>query len=76
MIVFAPALVVLAGCGGGVVTANPSNGMFSISPGVRTIDTNCNGCNGATAQGAAVEQFAAFLVSPEAQKIKTKFGYR
>ena len=69
MIVFAPALVVLAGCGGGVVTANPSNGMFSISPGVRTIDTNCNGCNGATAQGAAVEQFAAMLTGGSAAKI-------
>jgi molybdate transport system substrate-binding protein len=29
-----------------------------------------------TKNRAVVEQFAAFLVSPEAQKIKTKFGYR
>jgi hypothetical protein len=68
-IVFAPALILLAGCGGGVVTANPSNGMFSISPGVTTIDTNCNGCNGATAQGAAVEQFAAKLTGGGAASV-------
>jgi hypothetical protein len=68
-IVFAPALIVLAGCGGGVVTANLSNGMFSISPGVRIIDTNCNGCNGATAQGAAVEQFIATLTNGSVAKV-------
>jgi hypothetical protein len=68
-IVFAPALILLAGCGGGVVTANPSNGMFSISPGVTTIDTNCNGCNGAAAQGAAVEQFAAKLTGGGAASV-------
>ena len=69
MIVFAPALIALAGCGGGVVTANPSNNMFSISPGVRTIDTNCNGCNGATAQGVAVEQFIVTLINGSAAKV-------
>ena len=68
-IVFAPALILLAGCGGGVVTANPSISMFSISPGVRTIDTNCNGCNGVNTQGAAVEQFAATLTSGSAAKV-------
>jgi hypothetical protein len=68
-IVFAPALVLLVGCGGGVVTANPSNSMFSISPGVTTIDTNCNGCNGVTAQGVAVEQFIATLTSGSAAKV-------
>jgi hypothetical protein len=67
-IVFAPALILLAGCGGGVVTANPSNSSFSISPGVRTIDTNCNGCNGVNAQGTAVEQFAATLTGGSAAK--------
>ena len=68
-IVFAPALILLAGCGGGVVTANPSNSSFFISPGVTTIDTNCTGCNGVNAQGAAVEQFAATLTSGSAAKV-------
>jgi hypothetical protein len=43
------------------VSANPSNGMFSISPGVGSIDTNCTGCNAASAQGTAAEQFTATL---------------
>ena len=68
-IVFAPALILLAGCGGGAVSANPSNSMFAISPGVRTIDTNCNGCNGVTAQGAAVEQFTAMLTNGSTAKV-------
>jgi hypothetical protein len=61
-IVLAPALLALAGCGGGVA-ANPSNGTFSISPGTGAIDTNCTGCNTANAQGASVEQFTATLAS-------------
>jgi len=61
-IVLAPALLVLAGCGGGVA-ANPSNGTFSISPGTGSIDTNCTGCNTANAQGTSVEQFTATLAS-------------
>jgi hypothetical protein len=68
-LVFAPALILLAGCGGGVVTANPSSSSFSISPGVTTIDTNCTGCNSVNAQGAAVEQFAATLTSGSAAKV-------
>ena len=65
----APALILLAGCGGGVVTANPSNSAFSISPGITTIDTNCTGCNGINTQGAAVEQFAATLASGSAATV-------
>jgi hypothetical protein len=36
----APLLLVIAGCGGGGPSSNPSNGTFSISPGTQTIDTN------------------------------------
>ena len=56
-----PTLCLLAGCGGGTVTVNPSNGTFSITPGTVSIDTNCNGCNGTNASGASVEQFTATL---------------
>ncbi len=57
----APALLLAAGCADGRVTADPSNATFSISPGTGSIDTNCTGCNGTTAQGATVEQFTAKL---------------
>ena len=60
-ILLAPALLVLAGCTAGHVTADPSNGSFSISPGVGAIDTNCTGCNSTTVQGASVRQFTATL---------------
>ena len=56
-----PTLLVVAGCSAGRVTANPSNATFSISPGAGSIDTNCTGCNAASAQGASVEQFTATL---------------
>jgi hypothetical protein len=59
----APALLLMAGCGGGGVSANPSNASFSISPGTGAIDTNCTGCNTANSQGASVEQFTATLSS-------------
>jgi len=57
----APALIVLAGCAGGTVSGNPSNGTFSIAPGSSSIDTNCTGCNATSTQGASVEQFTATL---------------
>ena len=50
----APALLLIAGCGGGRVIANPSNATFYISPGTGVIDTNCTGCNAINAQGATV----------------------
>ena len=53
----------LAGCAGGVVTANPSNATFSISPGTAVIDTNCTGCNAIGLRGGAVHQFSATLAS-------------
>ena len=57
----APALLLVAGCGGGRVIANPSNATFYISPGTGVIDTNCTGCNAINAQGATVEQLKATL---------------
>jgi hypothetical protein len=67
-----PALFVLAGCGGGSVAANPSNGTFSIGPGTGTIDTNCTGCNATKSSGASVEQFSATLASGGAAAVTWK----
>jgi hypothetical protein len=36
----APVVLVIAGCGGGSPSSNPSNGTLTISPGTTTIDTN------------------------------------
>jgi len=63
LILLAPVAIAIAGCGGGTVAANPSNGTFSIAPGTSTIDTNCTGCNAANASGRSVEQFSATLAS-------------
>jgi hypothetical protein len=60
-LLLAPALVLAAGCGSGLVTAGSSNAAFSITPGSGSIDTNCAGCNAANAQGASVQQFTAAL---------------
>lgn len=62
-VVVVPILLVLAGCGGGVVGSSSSNSIFSISPGTVSIDTNCTGCNSTNSSGAAVEQFSATLNS-------------
>lgn len=35
-----PLLLLIAGCGGGDINSNPSNGTFSIAPATATIDTN------------------------------------
>ncbi|MDE3186816.1 MAG: hypothetical protein KGM96_04740 [Acidobacteriota bacterium] len=56
----APALALLAGCGG-AVTANPAQSTFSLWPGTASIDTNCTGCNATDAHGRPVHQFAATL---------------
>jgi hypothetical protein len=68
-VLLAPALLLAAGCSAGLVTASPSNSTFSISPGTGSIDTNCTGCNGSNAQGAAVEQFAATLTGGGAANV-------
>jgi hypothetical protein len=57
----APALLAVAGCSANHLTADPSNSTFSISPGIGSVDTNCTGCNAASAKGASVEQFTATL---------------
>ena len=59
--IVAPALLLAAGCANGRVTADPSNDVFSISPGTRLIDTNCTGCNAISKQGTSAEQFTATL---------------
>ncbi len=59
----APALLILAGCAGNQVAADPSNGTFSIAPGTISIDTNCTGCNAVSTQGKSAEQFSATLAS-------------
>jgi hypothetical protein len=41
------------------VAADPTAASFRISPGASSVDTNCTGCNGTTAQGASVQQFRA-----------------
>lgn len=57
----APAVWLMAGCGGAGVSANPSNATFSITPGNVAIDTNCTGCNATSSGGSAIEQFSATL---------------
>ena len=52
-----PAMLVVTGCTAGLVTADPSNTTFSLSPGAGAIDTNCTGCNTTGRQGASPEQF-------------------
>jgi hypothetical protein len=62
-ILLAPAMLLLAGCTAGPVTADSSNSSFSISPSTEIIDTNCTGCNATNSRGASVEQFTATLSS-------------
>jgi len=68
-LVAAPTLLLMAGCGGGRVIANPSNATFYISPGTGLIDTNCTGCNATNAQGATVEQLKATLTTGGAANV-------
>jgi hypothetical protein len=44
-IILVPLVFALAGCGGATLAGDPQAGVFSISPGAATIDTNCTGCN-------------------------------
>jgi len=63
-----PALLVLAGCGGGSGTASSGNSVLSIAPHSGSIDTNCTGCN-ASKSGSPVEQFTATLTSGGAARV-------
>jgi len=58
-LLLASALLMLAGCGGGLRGANSANSTFSVTPRTDSIDTSCTGCNATNAQGASVHQFAA-----------------
>jgi hypothetical protein len=57
----APALIGLAGCGNGPVTATSLNTAFTVTPHTGSIDTNCTGCNAVNAQGGSIHQFTATL---------------
>jgi hypothetical protein len=61
LVLAGPVALALAGCGGGSVSANPSNSAFSIAPGTASIDTNCTGCNATGSNGTPVEQLSATL---------------
>jgi hypothetical protein len=67
-----PALCGLAGCSGGSVVANSSNGTISIIPGIAAIDTNCTGCNATNSSGTSVEQFTATLAAGGAAGVSWK----
>ena len=51
--------VFLAGCGGTAAPVSATNSLFSVSPGVSEIDTNCSGCNATNGSGVAVLRFRA-----------------
>ena len=68
LLLLLPAVAALSGCGGWMSAAssaiNSSHALFSISPGVTAIDTNCTGCNRGVAQS-----FAATLASGAAAEV-------
>jgi hypothetical protein len=68
-LLLAPALLFAAGCGNGLVSANSSNAVFSVTPGGSAIDTNCTGCNATNAQGALVHQYTATLTGGGAAEV-------
>jgi len=68
-LILAPALLVAAGCGSGLVAANSSNAAFSIAPSEVSIDTNCTGCNAANAKGGLAHQFTATLAGGGAAEV-------
>jgi hypothetical protein len=72
-LLLAPALLFAAGCGSGLGTANSAGAGLIISPGA-AIDTNCTGCNGSSAQGAAIHQFTAMLNGTPAEVTWTVSG--
>ncbi|MGC9158603.1 MAG: hypothetical protein ACP5FH_06390 [Terracidiphilus sp.] len=66
---FAPALLALAGCGGGVGMGVHPQGAISVTPGSVSIDTNCSGCNAAGAGKAPTEQFTARFAAGGAAQV-------
>ena len=64
-----PALLLLAGCANGLVTAMPANANFAIFPGTSSIDTNCTGCNAINSKGTSVERFRASLANGESADV-------
>jgi hypothetical protein len=59
----APALLLLAGCSGGSISASFAGSGFSVLPAVTAIDTNCTGCNATNALGRSVHRFTTTLSS-------------
>ncbi len=68
-LLLAPALLLAAGCGSGLVTAKSASSAFSITPYTSSIDTNCTGCNATSAQGTPVHQFTATLAGGGAAEV-------
>ena len=66
-LLLAPALLLAAGCGSGLVTVKSATSAFAITPGSASIDTNCTGCNATNGQGAPVHRFAATLAGGPAE---------
>ncbi len=69
LLFLAPALLLAAGCGSGLVTAKSASSAFSVTPYTSSIDTNCTGCNATSAQGTPVHQFAATLAGGGAAEV-------
>jgi len=69
LVLAGPAVLAMAGCGGGGASANSTNATFSISPGMASIDTNCTGCNSTNSSGTLVEQFSASLSNGAAASV-------
>jgi hypothetical protein len=68
-LLLAPALLAMAGCGNGPVTATSLNAALSVIPHIGSIDTNCTGCNAANAQGTPVQQFTVTPVGGGAAEV-------
>jgi hypothetical protein len=62
-LLLAPALLLVAGCGSGLVTAKSIKSIFLVTPGTGSIDTNCTGCNAVNGQGAPIHQFTTSLAA-------------
>jgi len=65
-----PVLMMLVGCGNGSVWQTPASIPFAIGPQVRSIDTNCSGCNSTNSQGTPVEQLTTTLPKAVSSRIR------